>query len=129
MSDNTSVLAAATSVNWASYLYKYDFTRYVDALSAMAVGELTEDDAVLLGTIIAELDSGEGREFWNANPESTEWSLARAKVVYNGANSRAFPTKYKFQRVLVLEFDELSVMPQKRIYLQYNDPVAETPAA
>ncbi len=120
--ENNQLVAAASPVNWASYLYKYDFTRYFDELSALQVGDLSEDDAVLLGTIIAEFDTGEGREFWNANPESNEWSLARAKVIYNGANSRAFPTKYKFQHVLVLEFDELSVKPQKRIYLQYNEP-------
>jgi hypothetical protein len=122
--ENNQLATAAAAVNWASYLYKYDFTRYFDALSVMPDGALSEDDAVLLGTIIAELDTGEGREFWNANPESDAWSLARAKVVHNGANSRAFPTKYKYQRVLVLEFDELSVKPQKRIYLQYNEPAA-----
>jgi len=123
---NATQLAAAAAINWAGYLYKYDFTPYFDSLSVMQAGELSEDDAVLLGTIIAEFDTGEGREFWNANPESNEWSLARAKIHYNGANSRAFPTKYKFQHVLVLEFDDTSVKPQKRIYLQYNSPVTES---
>lgn len=105
--------------NWANYLFHRNFTEQAEILAAVPLGVLSEDNAVLLAASLQEVDTGEGKEFWNFAPGS-EWTLHGAEVIHNGANSQSFATKSTFKNVLVLKFPETSAKPQDRLYLQYN---------
>lgn len=101
------------------YLFHCDFTEFSKELSETPVGEIDGDTAVLLAAILQEKDTGEGRAHWNVESD-TPWSLYGASVVYNGPNSRNYPTKFKYDSVLVINFPSTEFIPNGRMYVQYN---------
>jgi hypothetical protein len=116
-------------INWANYLFHANFTSERDTLVAIQPGVVSDDTALMLAAVLAEVDTGEGKELWSDNPDAGIWSTAGATVIYNGRNSHSMPTKYKMKYVLTLELPQVPAGQQNRIYLQYNDapeiPVAD----
>lgn len=105
------------------YMYPYDFTANRDALLAITSGStLTSDQATALVNMIKAVDTGVGKALWNADAAQTAWSLAGAKVFFNGINTAALPTNSKFKYALGLELRSDVTIPTGRFYLQYNDP-------
>lgn len=101
------------------YLFHSDFTKHAEILKDMAVGKIDESTAVFLASVLQDVDSGKGRALWNAQP-TKDWSLLDAEIVYNGTNSRSYPTKFKFSQVLVINFHDTERVPFGRMYVQYN---------
>lgn len=107
-------------MNWTNYLFWRDFSAHADMLSELPLGVVDDDAALILGSILQEIDEGEGKALWNVDPESREFSLCGAEVLYNGENNHSFATLSTYKNVLVLRFPEASVKPVDRIYLCWN---------
>lgn len=104
------------------YMYGLDFTSQKDVLETYPVDmELDEYCEDLLEAIKA-VDVGAGSSLWNLDPESTEWSLHGAEIVYNGINSQALPTNSKAKYVLGIKLADRVTTPPGVMYLHYDDP-------
>lgn len=104
------------------YMYSLDFTDEKDVVETYpeeyVVDEYDED---LLNAIRA-IDINEGKDLWNLDPESTEWSLHGAEVFYNGINDESLPTNKSYKYVLGIRLREDITVPPGVMYLHYNDP-------
>lgn len=105
-----------------AYTYALDFTSQKDVLETYPVDmELDEFCEDLLEAIKA-VDTGDGKDKWNLDPESTEWSLHGALVVYSGINNIVLPTNSSYKYVLGIQLPERVTTPPGIMYLHYNDP-------
>lgn len=111
-------------VYWAKYFFHLNLTDNRDVMDDFVAGDvITPDSGELLALALNEKDKKEGKGHWVSEDGPTEWNLAGAVVVFNGANNTDLPTKGTMQRVLILDLPETSVKPLGRIFLCYNTGV------
>lgn len=104
---------------WLNYLFFVDFSADKTMLSQLTTGELSDTEAAALAASLSNHDTGEGRALWTAQP-AANWSLYKAKVVYNGPNQTGLPSNALYDHVTILEFPETSQGPVGQIVLNYN---------
>lgn len=104
-------------INWTNYLFFNDFASHAEELSTIPLGVLSKNDALTLGVILQEIDTGVGKELWNVDAVGTQWCLTGAEVSYNGDNHHRFATLSTYNNVLILSFPETSEGPVGKLYL------------
>jgi hypothetical protein len=114
--------------DWPNYLIRTDFTGIGDQLAKIQLGEMDIINARLVTTALSTYGPEAERSLWNTQPDSNEFSLLGAEVLFNGLNKHSLPTFSIFKYALCISFPARSVAPCGRFYLCWNDPVVEVPA-
>lgn len=104
------------------YMYGLDFTPVKDVLETYPEEYIVDEFSDDLLEAIKEIDDASGSELWNLDPESEEWSLHGAEVVYNGINDSTLPTKSSYKYVIGIKLRDDVTTPPGVMYLHYNDP-------
>lgn len=119
---NYPVNDPTTQTSALLYTYPLNFTAYRDELLAMAEGTLTQAQADRLVVMLKALDKGPGATLWNSDGSNPLWSVAGAKIVFNGLNSMGLTTNQSYKYVMGLDLREGVTTPTGRFFLHYNDP-------
>lgn len=112
----------STQVSAILYAYPFDLSEHRDFLVEVDEGLLPDETAATLATLITQVDYNEVKGDWNADAESTQWSLAGANVLYNGLNNLQFASNQRFKYVMQIELREDVTIPTGVFFLHYNDP-------
>ncbi|MNE64078.1 hypothetical protein D3C80_1594650 [compost metagenome] len=99
-----------------------------ELLAEVQVGECDIRNMQLLSSVLANYGPEADRAKWNTQADLREYSLFGVEVLYNGLNSQSLPTFSTFKYALCVSFPAISEAPCGRVYLCWNDPVAEEPA-
>lgn len=107
----------------ALYLYGYDFTDLYDTLLDFEEDSIIDSEqATPLAEFVNTVDVSSGAGLWVGTAQP-EWSLAGAKVVYNGINTAELATNPSYKYALLLELAATVTTPVGTLVLHYNDPV------
>lgn len=122
--DTNSEFADVDSRN---YFFFSDFSPHHELLSKMPLGPVSEENQLLIASIIDEIDKGVGAGKWMFESPIKQWGLQDVEIIYNGANSQRLPTRPKHSFAMGLLFPNDSVVPQGAVYITYSEPVPEEP--
>lgn len=111
----------ADTIFWPNYLFFVDFSADAGELAGIAVGDLSAADATLIAASLSSHDLGKFRADWT-DKEDEPYTLAGAKVMYNGDNHTGLPSNGLFKKALILALPWASA-PGNLLVLQYNPPV------
>ena len=103
---------------WPNYLFFTDFSSDATELSQVPVGVLSASDATLLAASLSTHDKGEHRADWT-DREDEPFTLAGAKVLFNGDNHTNHPSNALFKQVLIVELPWADA-PRNVLVVQYN---------
>lgn len=104
------------------YMYNLDFTPVKDVLETYPEEYIVDEFSDDLLNAIKQVDTGDGKELWNLDSTSTEWSLHGAEIVYNGTNDSSLPTNSRYKYVIGIQLRADITVPPGVMYLHYNDP-------
>ena len=112
-------------IDWRNYLLRCNFTQFADQLSAVPLGVLQEGDQRLIAAALDEIGPLDDKGKWSFSQMAEEWSLYGVEIIYNGLNSRDFPTISIYKHCLAMRFPEWATAPVGVLYMCWNDPVVE----
>lgn len=104
------------------YMYGQDFTAIKEVLETYPEEIVLDEFSDDILNAIKQVDIHSGKDLWNLDPESAEWSLHGAEVIYNGINDIALPTNPSYKYVIGIQLADRVTTPPGVMYLHYNDP-------
>lgn len=121
---NESQTAQYDDSDWRNYFFFADFTPHFELLNNMPVGPLSEENQLLLASILGEIDTGVGAGKWMDVAPTREWGLQDSEIVYNDKNAMRLPTRNRPGFAMGISFSAESVAPKGVLYITYAEPVA-----
>lgn len=120
--------------DWRNYFFFSDFTPHYELLNKMPLGPLSEENQLLLASIISDIDTGVGKGLWMDIAPTREWGMQGVEIVYNDKNAMRLPTRNRPGFAMGISFPADSVAPKGIVYITYAkpegfvDPVEEAPS-